>query len=78
MRKRLRERRRECGLTQKEVAAKANISREYYSMIETGTRGAVVEKWMRIAEVLNIPASEIINYALEGKQTISDDGIKNN
>lgn len=72
MRKRLKARRLECGLTQEQVARLANIGRAHYAMIEAGTRGTVVEKWMRIAEVLNIPASEIIEYALEGKQTIAE------
>ena len=73
MRKRLKARRLECGLTQEQVARLTNIGRAHYAMIETGMRGTVVEKWMRIAEVLEIPASEIIEYALEGKQTIAED-----
>lgn len=43
----------EMNLTQEEVAKESNISREYYSRIESGTRNIPVKTAKAIANVLN-------------------------
>ena len=42
----------DAGLTQEEVAFKAELSRSYYSGIERGVRNVASVNLMRIAEVL--------------------------
>ncbi len=64
-RKKLKERRIKCGFTQGQLAGLVGISRSHYNMIERGTRGTTLDKWLLIAQQLNIPANEIISYATE-------------
>ncbi|MFD2614467.1 helix-turn-helix domain-containing protein [Paenibacillus gansuensis] len=43
----------QAGMTHEEVAIKANIKRQYYSMIENGNRNPSVDVAKRIGMVLN-------------------------
>ena len=53
-RKWLKEIREKNNLTQKEVAMKVKISRQYYGMIENGERVPSVDTAKKIAEIFNI------------------------
>jgi len=54
MREALRNKRIELGLTQTEVAKKAEISQQCYNYIETGNRNPSIQVLKRIAKVLDI------------------------
>lgn len=54
MKKYLREKRLLLGLTQAQVASKANITQKCYSYIETGERCGSLPVLKRIAKVLDI------------------------
>lgn len=62
----LRDRRTERGLTQEKVAKAAGISRAFYTEIEGGQKNCLMEKWLKIADCLDIPESELIPYIKEG------------
>lgn len=62
-RKTFKKARKELGLTQEQVAEKAGISSNYYSMLETGRKdnpsSKVIEK---IAKVLKLKMSEVFPF----------------
>lgn len=62
-RKALKRARKELGLTQEQVAEKAGISSNYYSMLETGRKdnpsSKVIEK---IAKVLRLQTSDVFPF----------------
>lgn len=62
LRTKLRDVRLKKGMTQEEVAKKAQIKRAYYCQLERGYRGGSIEKWLDIADALEIPRGEIIEY----------------
>ena len=55
----IRERRVELGMTQEELAEKANVSRQTISALESGTeRGVMSKTLVAIAEALNTTADK--------------------
>ena len=65
-RQRLKARRAAIGCTQEEVAYYAGISRAYYTSVETGRRNCNLKIWLKIAELLQIPESELVSYMKDG------------
>ena len=51
--------RKQKGLTQEEVAKKAGISPNYYAKIERGTVNTSIEKANKIAKALGVEVSDI-------------------
>lgn len=54
------------GLTQENVSAAVGISRPFYTEIESGKKNCSIDTWIKIAECLNIPSSELVFYMKEG------------
>ncbi len=55
----LRKLRKEMGLTQQELAARAGVSQQIITHYETGVRTPKLEKAVRLAKVLQVPVEEI-------------------
>lgn len=66
LREKLKKRRLQLDLTQEAVATNANISRAFYTEIETGRKNCSMQVWLKIGAALNIPEEELINYIKEG------------
>jgi transcriptional regulator with XRE-family HTH domain len=58
--KELRKARLAAGLTQEELAFKADISRNYVSLLELGEKSPTVQVLLRICKALGVKASIII------------------
>ena len=56
----LRKARLAAGLTQEELAFKADISRNYVSLLELGEKSPTVQVFMRICKALGVKPSRII------------------
>ena len=56
----LRRARRSAGLTQEQLAAKADISREYVSQLERDRQSPTVDMLLRICRILETSAARII------------------
>lgn len=54
--------RQKLGLTQAEVATKADLHVNYYARVERGEATATVETLQKIASVLEVTASEILPF----------------
>jgi transcriptional regulator with XRE-family HTH domain len=52
--------REEAGLTQEEVAARANMDRSYISDVERGIASLSVDRLLRICDALGISAASVI------------------
>ena len=61
-------RRASIGCTQEEVAYYAGISRAYYTSVENGNRNCNLKIWLKIAELLQIPESELVSYMKDGME----------
>ena len=59
----LRELRAERGMSQEAVALEAGLNRGYYSGIERGVRNVALANIVKIADALDIPASEVLARA---------------
>jgi transcriptional regulator with XRE-family HTH domain len=57
--RRLRDLRKECDLTQEELAERAEISWHFLSSIERGQKGATVETLLALAKALDMSLSEL-------------------
>lgn len=57
---RLRRQRKARRLSQKELAKKARISREYLSKLEAGKYNATVATLQRLARALGMPLAELL------------------
>lgn len=64
----LKKARKAAGLTQEELAFKAEIHRTYVSMLERDKGSPTVETLLRICAVLKVNASTLIRR-VEGKRT---------
>ena len=62
----LRRARRNAGLTQEQLAAKADISREYVSQLERDRQSPTVDMLLRICRILGASPSKIIE-SIENK-----------
>jgi transcriptional regulator with XRE-family HTH domain len=58
--KRVRELRKERGLSQVELAAKVGIDRSYMGFLERGERNPSLEVIAKIAEALNVAPDELL------------------
>jgi transcriptional regulator with XRE-family HTH domain len=58
--KELRKARLAAGLTQEELAFKADISRNYVSLLELGEKSPTVQVLLRICKALGVRASALI------------------
>ena len=56
----LRRARLNAGLTQEELAFRAEISRNYVSLLELGEKSPTVQVFLRICRAMGIKASKII------------------
>jgi len=63
----LRKARMEAGLTQEALAARANLSREFISIIENGRQSPSVDTLVDICVVLKVPAWVLLRRALADK-----------
>jgi len=68
----LRELRAERGISQETVALEAGLNRGYYSGIERGVRNVALANIVKIADALNVPASEVFIRA----EALRGDGRK--
>lgn len=50
------------GYSQEELADKANLHRTYMSDIERGERNVSIENIKKIADALNVEASELLKF----------------
>jgi transcriptional regulator with XRE-family HTH domain len=57
--------RRERGLTQEEIADRADFDRTYPSLIERGLRTPTITVLLKLAEALQIEPAELINRLIE-------------
>lgn len=53
------------SLSQEQLALKADIDRTYISGIERGKRNVSVLNLFKIARALNIPATKLLDFAVE-------------
>jgi transcriptional regulator with XRE-family HTH domain len=60
----LRAARREKGLTQERLADAAGLDRTFPSLLERGLRTPTLTVILRLAEVLNVPPSTLVDSAL--------------
>ncbi len=58
--RRIKERRKELGLTQERIAEKINITPSFYSQIETGTRKAGINTFVSLSNELSISLDFIL------------------
>ncbi|MDU0736328.1 helix-turn-helix transcriptional regulator [Pseudomonas aeruginosa] len=56
----LKERRKELGLTQEQLALEAGIQRNYVSLIERGINQPTITMLFKLAKALRCPASSLI------------------
>ena len=56
----LRKARMAAGLTQEELAFKADISRNYVSLLELNQKSPTVDVWLRICDALDVSAAGMI------------------
>ena len=61
----LRRRRREVGMSQEELAHRAEIDRTYVSSLERCIYGATIDVVDRLAKVLGVEASELLERRAE-------------
>lgn len=85
MKLKLKELRKARGWTQEEVAARAGLSKSFYSEIESGKKPANSQRLKKFADVFDVPAYELIDDAsvdeellthLRTMQTLSEDDRK--
>jgi transcriptional regulator with XRE-family HTH domain len=56
----LRKLRLKAGLTQEEVAARADVSREYVSMLEAEKNSPTIEVFIRLCRAIGVPPAQVI------------------
>lgn len=59
--------RRSCGFSHEYIAHELNISQPAYSKIENGKTQLTVERLFKIAEILNVPVSELLKEKIAGQ-----------
>ncbi len=57
------------GLTQEELAAKANLSREYVNYLERGRRQPTVEVFIRVCQALAVDPPEMLERILRDRRS---------
>jgi transcriptional regulator with XRE-family HTH domain len=63
----LRRLRAERGLSQEELAHRAGLNRNYVGMLEREENAATIDTLERLAAVLDVPASELLEAAAGGE-----------
>jgi transcriptional regulator with XRE-family HTH domain len=63
----LRRLRAERGLSQEELAHRAGLNRNYVGMLEREENAATIDTLERLAAVLDVPASELLDAAANGE-----------
>jgi transcriptional regulator with XRE-family HTH domain len=61
----VRDKRKELGLSQEELAFKADLHRTYIGMIERAEKNITLENISKIAKALNTPISELFKKIIE-------------
>ena len=56
----LKELRQKAGLTQEEVAARAQVSREYVSMLEAGKNTPTIDVFIRLCRAVSAKPADVI------------------
>lgn len=56
------------GLTQEELAAKANLSREYVNYFKRGKREPTVEVFIRLCKAMKVPAPDLLERIVKGRK----------
>jgi transcriptional regulator with XRE-family HTH domain len=74
----LRQKRLERGMQQKEVAYQLNLSNAAYSKIESGKTNVSLALAKRIADILEVPISELIEHHLPVAEKENDSSITYN
>jgi transcriptional regulator with XRE-family HTH domain len=69
----LRESRKFAGLSQEQLAVKAGLDRSFLSMVERGIQSPNIVVLFRIAEVLGVPAAELIARTESSLRLASDE-----
>ncbi|MCC8196306.1 MAG: helix-turn-helix domain-containing protein [Ruminococcus sp.] len=64
--------RRQNGLSQEELAERANLSREFISMVENSKTGLRVDSLVNIANSLGVSADDILVDCLEHSASTAD------
>jgi len=63
----LRRLRADRGLSQEELAHRAGLNRNYVGMLEREENAATIDTLERLAAVLDVPASELLDAAANGE-----------
>lgn len=59
------------NLSQEELAEKANMHRTYIGMIERGERNPALLNLIRLAQALDVPLPELVNFLYEENYELS-------
>jgi len=65
--KRVRDLRQGRGISQEELAAKANVHRTYIGMVERGEKNVTLLTMLRLADALEVTLQELIEGVEDGK-----------
>ena len=65
----LRRIRHETGISQEELADRANLHRTYISSIERGERNVSIENIFAIAQALNVPPADLLEVNTSGRES---------
>lgn len=72
---RLKDKRKETGLSLEQLAEKAGISTSYLAYIEMGRRKPTLETLQKLAAALHIPMSELVKAPKDGEHAPAGDGV---
>ena len=71
--KALRVRRAELGLSQQDVASRADVSANYLSLLENDHRQPSIEKLEKLADALHVPVAFLVSEAEPLREDLSGD-----
>lgn len=66
------------NLSQEELAEKANMHRTYIGMIERGERNPALLNLIRLAQALDVPLPELVNFLYEENYELSQANHESN
>ncbi len=75
--KRIRQYRKQLGLTQKEVAEKAGISEQYCSELELGKKGGTLAVYYQLAQALNVSLDSLVMDNVSNDNSIATSALIN-